>query len=393
MRNRRGVRKTESMKVTSLTGKAVITTELPKRSNSNGHVRPENGPRNEKLPSNSSVDGATYLPSTSEVAKNDDKKFSESLGASNEPIASVEKKANVSDGLPDDRPKNLHMRSASLPANVRATYSKEAKGASSPKTDKKATRNKSFAGVTKTSMAKKAPLEIFSLPETDVDSGISVACERPSTGRASKRNLRILDLMKNTDVKEEGKKEKPNKRKPKDERLRVKLPSEKTSGKRSPNLARPDIRVPPNAPYAPNYLETDLDDERGKRGNYLVDMQRSFHVFIPNARSKMDTSKRLTYFAGCSASDEKLLRDRNTREKRLGLFARFKDGAYFCYCADVLRIRRYSGFLWVVPTNTGIFLCGLKLFRESRTQQVLLVSKMNFGGNHAFFRDNKASIW
>ena len=32
-----------------------------------------------------------------------------------------------------------------------------------------------------------------------------------------------------------------------------------------------------------------------------------------------------------------------------------KDGAYFCYCAYVLRISRYSGFLWVVPTDTGIF--------------------------------------
>ena len=35
-----------------------------------------------------------------------------------------------------------------------------------------------------------------------------------------------------------------------------------------------------------------------------------------------------------------------------------KDGAYFCYCAYDLLILRYSGFLWVVPTNTGIFLCG-----------------------------------
>ena len=32
-----------------------------------------------------------------------------------------------------------------------------------------------------------------------------------------------------------------------------------------------------------------------------------------------------------------------------------KDGAYFCYCAYVLRISRYSGLLWVVPTNTRIF--------------------------------------
>ena len=51
------------------------------------------------------------------------------------------------------------------------------------------------------------------------------------------------------------------------------------------------------------------------------------------------------------------------------------------------------GFLWVVPTNTGIFLRGLKLCGEGRTQQALLVSKMKIGGNHAFFRDSKASIW
>ena len=42
----------------------------------------------------------------------------------------------------------------------------------------------------------------------------------------------------------------------------------------------------------------------------------------------------------------------------------FKD---YCYCAYVLRISRYSGFLWVVPTNTGIFLRSLKLCGESRT--------------------------
>ena len=28
-----------------------------------------------------------------------------------------------------------------------------------------------------------------------------------------------------------------------------------------------------------------------------------------------------------------------------------KDGVYFCYCAYVLRISRYLGFLWVVPPN------------------------------------------
>ena len=47
----------------------------------------------------------------------------------------------------------------------------------------------------------------------------------------------------------------------------------------------------------------------------------------------------------------------------------------------------------VVPTNTGIFLHGLKLCGESRTKQVLLVSKKKIGGNRAFFRDNQASIW
>ena len=37
-----------------------------------------------------------------------------------------------------------------------------------------------------------------------------------------------------------------------------------------------------------------------------------------------------------------------------------KDGAYYCYCAYVLRISRYSDFLSPVPTNTGIFLRTLK---------------------------------
>ena len=44
-----------------------------------------------------------------------------------------------------------------------------------------------------------------------------------------------------------------------------------------------------------------------------------------------------------------------------------KDGAYFCYCAYVPRISRYSGFLSVVPTNTGIFLRGLKLYGKIGT--------------------------
>ena len=47
--------------------------------------------------------------------------------------------------------------------------------------------------------------------------------------------------------------------------------------------------------------------------------------------------------------------------RKLRCVALVKDGAYYCYCAYVLRISRYSGFLSVMLTNTGIFLRGLKL--------------------------------
>ena len=43
------------------------------------------------------------------------------------------------------------------------------------------------------------------------------------------------------------------------------------------------------------------------------------------------------------------------------------DGAHYCHCANVLRISRFSDFLWVVLIKTGIFLRGLKLCGESRT--------------------------
>ena len=65
-----------------------------------------------------------------------------------------------------------------------------------------------------------------------------------------------------------------------------------------------------------------------------------------------------------------------------------KDGVYYCFCAYVLRISRYSDFLLLVLINTEIFLRGSKLCGESRTQQVILVSKKKIWGNHAFFRDN-----
>ena len=44
-----------------------------------------------------------------------------------------------------------------------------------------------------------------------------------------------------------------------------------------------------------------------------------------------------------------------------------KGGAYYCYCAYVLRIFRYSDFLSVMLTNTGILLRSLKLSGESRS--------------------------
>ena len=44
-----------------------------------------------------------------------------------------------------------------------------------------------------------------------------------------------------------------------------------------------------------------------------------------------------------------------------------KDGAYYCCCAYVLRISRYSDFQSPMLTNTGIILRGLKLSGESRS--------------------------
>ena len=65
------------------------------------------------------------------------------------------------------------------------------------------------------------------------------------------------------------------------------------------------------------------------------------------------------------------LKDHNTltvtKNKKGNMNSLIKEGAYFCYCAYVLQISRYSCFLRGVPTNTGIFLHGLKLCGETRT--------------------------
>ena len=58
---------------------------------------------------------------------------------------------------------------------------------------------------------------------------------------------------------------------------------------------------------------------------------------------------------------------KGVREPLMQACTDLKDGAYYCYCAYVLRISRYSDFLSPMLTNTGIFLLGLKLFGESRS--------------------------
>ena len=54
-------------------------------------------------------------------------------------------------------------------------------------------------------------------------------------------------------------------------------------------------------------------------------------------------------------------------DKQATINSLLKDGDYYCYCAYVLHISRYSDFLSPVLTNTGIFLRGLKLSGESRS--------------------------
>ena len=68
----------------------------------------------------------------------------------------------------------------------------------------------------------------------------------------------------------------------------------------------------------------------------------------------------------------------------------FKDGAYYCYCAYVLRVSRYSDFLSVMLTDTVIIIFAqFKTIRRNYILvKVLLVSKKKIGGNHAFLRDN-----
>lgn len=174
------------MKVTSLTGKAVITTELPARKVSdrtNGSLR------------GSETDGG------SEALPSDDQK---------------------EDKLPS--------RSQSFPGHVRVQRG-ESDG--DTENDLKQPRNKSFAGTTK---VQKPPMNIFSLPETDVDSGITVACE---SGKESRRNVRTFDLTKNDNK------------------------AKKTS-RSSSSASRPEIVAARDAPFAPDFSEDNQGQQDGK---------------------------------------------------------------------------------------------------------------------------------
>ena len=60
--------------------------------------------------------------------------------------------------------------------------------------------------------------------------------------------------------------------------------------------------------------------------------------------------------------------------------AEIKDGAYFCYCAYVLRISRYSGFLWAVPTYSW-FSRDVTKFKNSKPgglQKFYLLSRKDY---------------
>ena len=86
-------------------------------------------------------------------------------------------------------------------------------------------------------------------------------------------------------------------------------------------------------------------------------------------RAKMTPSnKRLREMVShCTSMKEeaKKLRDENKSLMTAIMF--LKDGAYYCYCAYVLRISRYSDFLSVMLIKTVIPLRGLKLSGKSRS--------------------------
>jgi hypothetical protein len=193
-------KKSESMKVTSLTGRAVITTELPARKVSDR--------TNGSLKGQSETDGGSVALDTETFLSNDKK---EDSGSATEES-------------------NLPPRSKSFPGNVRMPRGGQLEKDTSSEADVKKSRNKSFAGTTK---LQKPPMDIFSLPETDIDSGITVACE---SGRESRRNVRTFDLTKTYE-------------------------KEKKTSRSTSASDRPEMLASRDAPYAPDFSE----DNQGKQ--------------------------------------------------------------------------------------------------------------------------------
>ena len=71
----------------------------------------------------------------------------------------------------------------------------------------------------------------------------------------------------------------------------------------------------------------------------------------------------------------------------------FKGGAYYCYCAYVLRISRYSNFpIGDAFKHSDIF-ARLKAIPRKLIFVSTIGTKKKIWGNHAFLRDNYASIW
>jgi len=92
--------------------------------------------------------------------------------------------------------------------------------------------------------------------------------------------------------------------------------------------------------------------------------------FFPIQVSKTSVEKYLSrghYQSSHQPPERVYLLSRQWQPNLLKTSAYFKDGAYYCYCAYVLRISRYSDFPSPMLTNTGIFLRGLKLSGESRS--------------------------
>ena len=63
----------------------------------------------------------------------------------------------------------------------------------------------------------------------------------------------------------------------------------------------------------------------------------------------------------------------------IATISKFNDGAYCCYCPYILHIARYSGFLWVVPMNTGVFLRGLNYTEKAELTKCLWYLKRKLG--------------